>query len=307
MTTQELYSYKIISGHNVEAELADNLSRRKYHTYDDSMKHDGLIHLLSCGETTSSYSCSYEASFIPCYHFLYIYEGTLEISCGDKHIVCPPASVVFARLGENIIYEAANSKCRFYEAALTGGALSNYDAFLPNVIPYKKELAGASVLWSNLSLIDKYPADASVIDLFKVSKWFNDILTELCVYVSSSSKKKDSTPSYLMSIKKKMDTDYSSQFSLDDLEDEYRISRYRICREFSQHFGSSPMHYLNHQRILAAKKLLLTTDMSVHEVGSQVGIENTNHFINLFKKETGATPLSFKQAAPVSISELHYL
>ena len=67
------------------------------------------------------------------------------------------------------------------------------------------------------------------------------------------------------------------------------------------------MHYLNHQRILAAKRLLLTTDMSVHEVGSQVGIENTNHFINLFKKETGATPLSFKQAAPVSISELHYL
>lgn len=54
------------------------------------------------------------------------------------------------------------------------------------------------------------------------------------------------------------------------------------------------------------KRLLLTTDLSVHEVGSQVGIENTNHFINLFKKDTGTTPLSFKQAAPVSISDLHY-
>ncbi len=307
MTTQELYTYSIISGHNAEIELAGNLERKNYYTYDDSMKHDGLIHPLSSGESVSSYSCSYKVSFIPCYHFLYIYEGTLEISCGDIRIVCPPSSVIFARLGENIIYETSNGKCRFYEAALTGGALSNYDAFLPNVIPYKKELSGASVLWSNISLIEKCPADTSVIDSFKMSKWFNDILTELCVYVSSSSKKKDSTPSYLMAIKKKMDTDYSLQFSLDDLEDEYRISRYRICREFSQHFGSSPMHYLNHQRILAAKKLLLTTDMSVHEVGSQVGIENTNHFINLFKKETGATPLSFKQAAPVSISELHYL
>ncbi len=306
MTTQELYSHNIISGHNAEAELSDNASRRSYYAYDDSMKHDGLIHLLSSGESSTSYSCSYSVSFVPCYHFLYIYEGTLELVWDEKSVVCPPASVVFVRLGENTVYNT-NGKCRFYEAALTGGALSNYDAFLPNVIQYKKELAGASVLWNNIALIGKCKEEASIIDSFKISKWFNDILTELCVYVSSSSKKKDSTPSYLMSIKNKMDTDYSAQFSLDDLEDEYRISRYRICREFSQHFGSSPMHYLNHQRIMAAKKLLLTTDMSVHEVGSQVGIENTNHFINLFKKETGATPLSFKQAAPVSISELHYL
>lgn len=307
MTTQELYSYRIISGHNAEIELNDILTRKSYYNYDDSMKHDGLIHLLSCGEASASYSCSWEISFIPCYHFLYIYEGTLDVACKDTHITCPASSVLFIRLGESVIYQTTSSRCRYFEACLTGGALSNYAAFLPHVLSYKKELAGASVLWNNIDLVSNLSSEASVIDTFKISKWFNDILTELCVYVSSSSKKKDSTPSYLMSIKKKMDTDYSSQFSLDDLEDEYRISRYRICREFSQHFGSSPMHYLNHQRILAAKKLLLTTDLSVHEVGSQVGIENTNHFINLFKKETGATPLSFKQAAPVSISELHYL
>lgn len=91
-------------------------------------------------------------------------------------------------------------------------------------------------------------------------------------------------PSYLLSIKNQMDTGYAEPLSLDDLETTYRISRYRICREFSLHYGESPMHYLNSRRIDAAKKLLLTTDLSVHEVGSQVGIENTNHFINLFKK-----------------------
>ena len=306
MTSQDFFSYDIISGHNAEAEFNDNIARKRYYAYDDSMKHDGLIHLLSSGEMVTSYSCTYSVAFIPCYHLIYTYEGTLELTCGDSRTICPPASVTFIKLGEKITYSVANGKCRFYEATLTGGALSNYAAFLPHVVPYKRELAGASVLWNNIDLVQKCSAESSVIDTFKISKWFNDILTELCVFVSSSSKKKDSTPSYLMSIKKKMDTDYHIQFSLDDLEDEYRISRYRICREFSQHFGSSPMHYLNHQRILAAKKLLLTTDLSVHEVGSQVGIENTNHFINLFKKDTGTTPLSFKQAAPVSISELHY-
>mgnify|MGYP000755642574 len=116
----------------------------------------------------------------------------------------------------------------------------------------------------------------------------------------------DCVPSYLLSVKNQMDKNYAEPLSLDDLEATYRISRYRICREFSFHFGESPMRYLNSRRIDAAKRLLLTTDLSVHEVGSQVGIENTNHFINLFKKDTGTTPLSFKQAAPVSISDLHY-
>lgn len=81
----------------------------------------------------------------------------------------------------------------------------------------------------------------------------------------------------------------------------------RICREFSKYYGVSPIQYLNHRRMEAAKKLLLTTDETIHEIGSMVGIHNTNHFINLFKRETGATPLVFKQDAPVSISELHYL
>ena len=131
----------------------------------------------------------------------------------------------------------------------------------------------------------------SATDIFRISKWFNDILTELCVFIENSSKKMDCVPSYLLSVKNQMDKNYAEPLSLDDLEATYRISRYRICREFSFHFGESPMRYLNSRRIDAAKRLLLTTDLSVHEVGSQVGIENTNHFINLFKKDTGTTPL----------------
>ena len=102
-------------------------------------------------------------------------------------------------------------------------------------------------------------------------------------------------------------TQYGENYSLDELENTYSVSKYRICREFSKYYGASPVQYLNHKRIEEAKKLLLTTNDTIHEIGSKVGIHNTNHFINLFKRETGATPLAFKQDAPVSISELHYL
>ena len=45
------------------------------------------------------------------------------------------------------------------------------------------------------------------------------------------------------------------------------------------------------------KKILLTTDFSIHEVSSMIGYENTNHFINLFKKYVGSTPGKFRQKA----------
>lgn len=56
-----------------------------------------------------------------------------------------------------------------------------------------------------------------------------------------------------------------------------------------------PAQYLNKRRIEVAKHLLITTDYRIHEVGSMVGIDNTNHFITLFRKYTGATPLEYKQ------------
>ena len=55
----------------------------------------------------------------------------------------------------------------------------------------------------------------------------------------------------------------------------------------------------------AAKKMLLTTDNTVHEISSKVGYDNVNHFINLFKKENGVTPSVFRQKALKDQSASH--
>ena len=81
------------------------------------------------------------------------------------------------------------------------------------------------------------------------------------------------------------------------------ISRYHLCREFSATFHTSPLQYLQEKKIEAAISLLLSTDDPIHEVGSAVGIDNTNHFIHLFKKHTGVTPFVYRQNAPQSIHE----
>lgn len=106
-------------------------------------------------------------------------------------------------------------------------------------------------------------------------------------------------PSYIEKIHDLFEDHYADNYSLDGLEASFHVSKYRICREFGEYYGITPLQYLNRRRIHMAKHLLETTSYRIHEVGSMVGIENTNHFISLFKKFEGCTPLEYRAQKPV--------
>lgn len=79
------------------------------------------------------------------------------------------------------------------------------------------------------------------------------------------------------------------------LEKKYGINKYRLAKEFTHYYDIAPISYLSHRRIEAAKRLLLSTNMKIHEIANQVGYENPTHFINIFKKQTGMTPLVYRK------------
>lgn len=127
-------------------------------------------------------------------------------------------------------------------------------------------------------------------------RYLTDFLTDFYLLQSKCSMT-DATaiPTYLLEIKHYLNQSYMEPISLKQLENRSGYNQYRICRAFSQYFGISPLQYLNQIRLEKAKKLLLTSDFPVHEVGSMVGIDNTTHFINLFKRQEGMTPLAYRQ------------
>ena len=138
METLDILSYNIISGHRIDSEILENKRNKCYFTYDESMKDDSLIHLLSSGESVSSSTCEYSVTIVPCFHFLYVYEGTLEISSGDTVIRCTPSCIAFFKSGETVNYKVITGKCRYYEAVLIGGALAKYKSCIPDSLYYKK-------------------------------------------------------------------------------------------------------------------------------------------------------------------------
>lgn len=106
-------------------------------------------------------------------------------------------------------------------------------------------------------------------------------------------------PSYIADMHHRFTTAYQHPYSLDELATEYGVNKFRLCREFAKYYEYTPIQYLNKIRIEKAKELLLSTDEKIVDISQIVGIENTNHFIRLFKEKTGVTPLTYRRETPV--------
>ncbi|MBE5876073.1 MAG: helix-turn-helix transcriptional regulator [Lachnospiraceae bacterium] len=159
--------------------------------------------------------------------------------------------------------------------------LTSYSNFLP--------------LWEQLRKEDANDYTHALIR----AKLLVQLYTELFLLRSLEASDSYHIPTYLSDMKKSFDTAYYEPFSLDELARKYQISKYRLCREFSQYFQETPLQYINQVRIEKAKELLLSTDDKIGVIGQRVGIDNTNHFIRLFKDKTGVTPLYFRKATPI--------
>jgi len=69
-------------------------------------------------------------------------------------------------------------------------------------------------------------------------------------------------------------------------------SRRQLERDFRRCLGRSPQDWLNEQRILAARRLLLS-GLSVKAVGIELGFKQTSHFCRHLKLRCRLTPSEF--------------
>ena len=138
---------------------------------------------------------------------------------------------------------------------------------------------------------------------FITSKLITDLLTDLILAKDADIHHTTNLPKYLIQIKDLFDSNYKEHFNLDDLAQTYHVSKYKIIRDFSTYLHTSPINYLINKRISCSKRLLLETDYPVYEIASMVGIDNINHFTNLFKKHTSLTPHNYRKLAQIEHPE----
>ena len=205
-------------------------------------------------------------------------------------------SLFFFPLSKHWRLYLENAPWKFYLFFLSGASVSYYNKLFSDSVKEPFVISCSSMLPVQLSHLYDALSDCKNDPL-----WLDEQLTSLlCLTIKEARCHAQSSlpymiPSYLISIRNSFHKNFAKPFSLAELETQYKISRFRIAHEFTATFGQSPIAYLNCLRLQKACELLTCSDDRIGEISTAVGFENTNHFINLFRRQYGMTPGTYRK------------
>lgn len=266
------------------------------HIYAYSLEDNSpMLKLLAAGEHSAAFPFSCNIRSMDCFLLLYTKEGCGKLLIDNQVHSLTASSLLLLDCREHFRLDIAIEPWVFQVFFVTGDALSYYYSLLSKAEPV---IFPVTTFSGTTLCLDKLMSITDMSDIpsaLKASSLINTVFTDCILNRLIADTPPAQIAPYLAQLKELFDNHFDEDYSLDELEERFQISKYRLCREFGAAFGASPFKYLNQRRIRIAGHLLLTTNLKIHEVGSKVGIDNTNHFISLFRKTYGTTPLEYKQ------------
>lgn len=129
------------------------------------------------------------------------------------------------------------------------------------------------------------------------------ILTNVSMLIELRHKSigESATQNYAAGLKERIDNLEFMNKNVLDAYREYPVAFSGLVKAFKRHTGKTVVEYLIDRKIDYAKHLLVTTDYSVLTVSETVGYESQSHFINVFKKRVGQTPLNYKKQNKITL------
>ena len=92
-----------------------------------------------------------------------------------------------------------------------------------------------------------------------------------------------------------LDADFTRQHQVQHYASALGMSEKTLSRLCMTATGASAKVVINQRLKLEAKRLLAHTRLAVQVIGRDLGFEEATNFVKFFRKETGQTPLAFRQ------------
>ncbi|SHF06159.1 AraC-type DNA-binding protein [Caldanaerobius fijiensis DSM 17918] len=98
---------------------------------------------------------------------------------------------------------------------------------------------------------------------------------------------------------------YSEDLTLSDVAKKFHYSESSLSELCKRQTGQSFIDMLHEIRVFHACSLLLSTDMSVTDIGFEVGFNSSETFFRVFKKLKGVSPEKYRQKAKIFTEKIN--
>lgn len=170
--------------------------------------------------------------------------------------------------------------------------LSDFDIVLKNAVtPNIKKLLSLypyTYAPDSLSSPLNHEMEKTVNLMYNV---LNCILIELL-----ESKKYSAKNPHVLNAIKYINDHITSPLSLNDVSEAIHISKEYTAKVFKEETGKTVTEYINEQKMLIAKDMLASNEVSLRETALNLGYENYSYFSRVFKKYFNASPAKIKNS-----------
>lgn len=131
-------------------------------------------------------------------------------------------------------------------------------------------------------------------DVPVILNFIKGIFLEIDRSLRRSGDKDAKIPETFRSLRSYMEDHYTEKLTLDDLAARIHLAPVYFSRKFKEYFGIAPIDYVIALRLNDAALYLRNPDLTIQEVGEQVGYQDGLHFSKLFKRHFGSSPQLFR-------------
>lgn len=119
-----------------------------------------------------------------------------------------------------------------------------------------------------------------IISLIIRFKFYSNLKSQESIYI-------DEAINYMLK-------NINSTFTLEQLAQYVKLSKFHFSRKFKERIGYSPLEYFNRLKIQKACELLSTTNLQVKEISAFLDFNNPLYFSEAFKRFIGISPAKYR-------------
>ena len=240
---------------------------------------------LSVFNTTSAKHHLIDVKARPFYSLTFRKHGTAKINIDGKTLISPKGCITLTPKNKGYSTELLEDS---HIIAIHFDCLHSDSFDTPMVI--KNNSNQIERLFDEA--FEKYSVeDANNFECYSI---FYKILAEIEAY--SQKKYESKIKPKILKAKSEIEKNFTdSNYNISTLVEKLKISPSYLRAEFKKAYSISPVEYLNSVRQRNAVSILTSDYYSIEDVAKKCGYCSTSYFIQVFKKNTGYSPLKYKE------------
>ncbi len=276
-----------------EYELKNSVEEVYYHS-PSKMAETAFFYLLSAGRTKCARNYQVMRHDNKSLLLMYVERGTLCGKCQNKEFFVSDGEVLFLNCMNNHEYRVKGDSAEILWFHFYGATGIEYYNILQqkfgNVIRVSKTEEIKNLFEEILNINRKEIDNFELVTSLKIL----NLMTMLYAYGVERRSSLQIKNRLVETVVNYIKENFDKKVRIRDIAAKTNYNEYYLSHVFKEIIGESIYEYLTRFRIDVAKRLLISGDYTVEEIGEKVGYNFLADFIRNFKKIEHMTPLQYR-------------